>query len=65
MISAPQTLYPSARTGTLADVRQYVSRYPEALYFESEALARHVGRPAAEVEAALEWLVQDGLEVKA
>jgi hypothetical protein len=58
-------LYPSDRTDTLADVRQHVSLYPEALYLESEALARCLGRPAVEVEAALEWLLEDGLEVRA
>jgi hypothetical protein len=62
---APEPLYKSDRTDTLADVRQHVSRYPEALYSETEALARSLGHPAAEVEAAREWLLKDGLEVRA
>jgi hypothetical protein len=63
MTLAPESVYTSRQTDTLADIRQYVSRYPEALYLEAGELARHLGRPVAEVEAAREWLVRDGLEV--
>jgi hypothetical protein len=64
-VFAPEPLYKSDQTDTLTDVRQYVSRYPEALYSEPEALARSLGRPVAEVDAAREWLFEDGLEVRA
>lgn len=65
MLTPLTQLYPSDRAHTLADVRQYVACCPEALYLEPEVLARRLGRPAVEVEAALEWLIEDGLEVSA
>lgn len=65
MLTPLTQLYPSDRTDTLADVRRHASRYPEALYLEPEALARCLGRPVVEFEAALEWLFEDGLEVRA
>jgi hypothetical protein len=46
----------------MAEVRQFVSRYSEALLLEPDVLARRLGRPVVEVEAAREWLIEDGLE---
>jgi hypothetical protein len=62
---APESVYTSSRTDTLADVREYIACCPEALYLEPEALARRLVRPTAEVQAAREWLFEDGLEVRA
>jgi hypothetical protein len=62
---APESVYKNEQTETLADVRQYVGRYPEAICLEPGELARRLARPVAEVEAGLEWLVRDGLELRA
>jgi hypothetical protein len=60
---APEPAYTSDRTETLAVMRQYVGCYPDAVYLESDELAHHLGRPVGDVEAALDWLLRDGLEV--
>ena len=62
---APESVYKNEQAETLADVRQYVARYPEAVGVEAGELARCLGRDVTEVEAALEWMIQDGLEVPA
>lgn len=65
MTLAPESVYTSDRTETLPDARQFISHYPEATYLESDALARHLRLPVAEVEAARDWLIQDEIEVRA
>ena len=64
MTLAPKLVYPSSRTETLSAVRQYVSHYPDAAYLELGDLARRLRRRVEEVQAAQEWLIQDGLEVR-
>ncbi len=58
-------VYPSASTDALADLRRHLDRCPEAVFAEPSNLARLLRRPEAEVEAAHEWLVADGLEIRA
>ncbi len=65
MTLAPEPVYTPDWTETLSDFREYVGRCPQAIYLESDVLARLLKRPVAEVEAAREWLVTDGLEVRA
>ena len=62
---ATKSVYKNNQTETLADVRQYVARYPETISLRLGELARRLGRAAAVVEAALEWLVRNELEVRA
>jgi hypothetical protein len=50
---------------TLADLRRHLELYPEVLIVEIASSARVLRRLEAEAEAAREWLVQDGLEVRA
>ena len=65
MNAPPTALYRTDCPNTLADLRQHTERYPEALASETADLARRLARPEAEVEAALEWLIEDGLELRA
>ncbi len=65
MTFAPESVYRTDCPNTLADLRQHADRYPEALASETADLARRLARPEAEVEAALEWLIEDGLELRA
>ena len=58
-------VYRSDPTDALADLRRHLDRCPEAAFAEPSNLARLLRRPEAEVEAAHEWLVADGLEVRA
>ena len=62
---APESIRMNKQAETLADVRQYVVRYLEAVGLELGELARCLGREVSEVEAALEWIIRDGLEVLA
>ncbi len=62
---APRPVYPNAPTDALADLRRHLDRYPESAFAEGPELARRLGLPEIEVEAAREWLIADGLEVRA
>ena len=58
-------VYPSAPTDALADLRRHFERYPEAVFAEPAGLARLLRVSEAEAEAAREWLIDDGLELRA
>ena len=58
-------VYPSFLAVALAELRQRISIYPEALLAEPAELSRRLAYPEAEVEAAREWLIADGLEIRA
>ena len=60
-----QAVYPSDPSDALADLRHQLERYPEAVFAETASLACVLRRPDAEVEAAREWLIEEGLEVRA
>lgn len=49
---------------TLADLRRHIDRSPEALRSEPEKLSEILEAPVIEVEAAIEWLLSDGLEIR-
>lgn len=55
---APEQIIPDSQTEALADLRLLADRYPESLFAEM---------PPADMEriAALQWLHEDGLEVRA
>ena len=64
MDRAPR-VYLNDKTDALADLRRRLDRCPEAVFAETADLARLLRRPEAEVEAAREWLIDDGLELRA
>ncbi len=65
-MEAPATQsYRNTSAQTLADVRHYSERYPEALYWEPHILAARLSRPETEVAIAQAWMLADMLEVRA
>jgi hypothetical protein len=60
MRSGPNQEYHAKDTETLADVRQYLSRYPDRFFLEPTDLANRLGHSAVEVTAALESLHVEG-----
>ena len=58
-------VYRNNPTNALADLRRHLDRCPEAVFAEAANLARLLRRPEAEVEAAREWLIANGLEIRA
>jgi hypothetical protein len=60
-----ELVYPTDGPDTLAELRRYVELYPGAAALEAAELARRLGCPEAEVEAACQCLIDDQLEIRA
>ncbi len=60
---APTAVYTSDPSGPLADFRDLIARYPEAIYGDSRGLALLLRCSEAEAEEARRWVVEDGLEM--
>ncbi len=65
MRSAPQTSLQGSPPETLADLRSFVARHPEAIHRDAPELAELLCCPVFEIEEARRWMLEDGLEVRA
>ena len=63
-LDATQVSRSCPRTDALAELRGHLDRPPQAAFSKVPELARRLSLPEIEVEAALDWLLADGLEVK-
>ena len=65
MIDPSKPSIGDSASDTLAELRRHAELCPEAIFTETADLACLLRRPEAEVEAALQWLIDDGLELRA
>ena len=62
---APKKVYTSVSAEALAEFRDLVARFPEAVYGDSRGLAFLLRCSEAEAEEARRWVVEDGSELRA
>lgn len=62
---APKKVYTSVPTEPLAEFRDLVARYPDAIYSDARELALFLRCSEFEAEELRRWIVEDGLEVRA